>query len=186
MMEMKKKLDISDIFAPKFHSSELVFAGAMIALTLFLASQYSAQTRIIEGRDLTSQPGFWSWLSIFGMVAFGLPYICLVFKKYREIESPEPTARELSFWFRSTEYAAWFLSYVLLVPKAGYLPATIIFSCALTYRTGYRAKKFYLCAVLFSLVTVLLFKSFLNVAIPGGELYEMFPSSIRYFLIVNF
>lgn len=179
-------LDLSDVFAPKFHSAELVFAGAMIVLTLFLATQYDAQTRIVEGRALIAQPGFWSWLSVFGMLIFGLPYGVTVLKKHREIRSPEPAIVEVKSWIMSAEFAIWFLCYVMMVPNLGYILSTLIFTLIMTYRTGYRDKKYFIGSVIFSFGTVIIFKSILGVSIPGGDIYDVFPAQIRNFLIMNF
>jgi|GEM_PF-5204860 len=38
------------------------------------------------------------------------------------------------------EWAAWFLVDVWLVPIIGYLPMTLIFAPALTWRMGYRTR----------------------------------------------
>ena len=43
-----------------------------------------------------------------------------------------------------------------------------------------------LAAVLFGLATVVVFKSFLSVKIPGGMIYEYLPGAIRTFFILNF
>ncbi|MBU2983702.1 tripartite tricarboxylate transporter TctB family protein [Lentibacter algarum] len=181
-----KTLAVSDIFQPKFHSSEIVFATVIVLLSLFLAAQYNTQTKILDNRELLGQPGFWSWLSVFGMVVFGLPYFGTVLKKFRTIDSPEPIGKEIIYWFLSLEFALWFLAYVMLVPIVGYILATILFSLALTFRTGYTDKRFYFWAVVFSFANVIIFKGFLKVSIPGGQLYELLPAALRNFMITYF
>ena len=73
--------------------------------------------------------------------------------------------------------------YVFLVPMAGYLPSTIIFAVLLCYRVGYRSFRSLLAAALVATTVVVVFKSFLQVKVPGGQVYEMLPDSIRSFML---
>jgi hypothetical protein len=51
---------------------------------------------------------------------------------------------------------------------------------------GYRTPIMFKSGVAFALVVVIVFKSFLDVKIPGGAIYEFFPDSVRNFFILNF
>ena len=42
------------------------------------------------------------------------------------------------------------------------------------------------CAVLFSVVVVVLFKSLLQVKIPGGAVYNLLPDAARNFMTLYF
>ena len=93
--------------------------------------------------------------------------------------------RELRDWARALEFAAWFMAYVLLVPVLGYLPATLIFVPALSWRMGYRSARMLGIGVLFAVLVVVTFKMVLSVKIPGGALYEHLPEALRGFFILN-
>ena len=94
--------------------------------------------------------------------------------------------REAKVWASVVEWAGWFLAYVLLVPIIGYLPVTVAFTLLLTWRVGYRDRIMMISAVLFAIAVVLVFKSFLQVKIPGSALYEYLPGALRSFFILNF
>ena len=94
--------------------------------------------------------------------------------------------REAGRWLLALEYFGWFMEYVYVTPIIGYLAATVLFLVALTLRVGYRDKRMLVGAAAVGFAIVLIFKSFLNVKIPGGAVYEALPDSIRSFMIVNF
>lgn len=94
--------------------------------------------------------------------------------------------REARIWIGAVEWTGWFMAYVLAVPWAGYLPVTLVFAPALTWRMGYRSRFMLGISVLFAIAVVVLFKTFLQVKIPGGALYEYLPASLRNFMILNF
>ena len=78
---------------------------------------------------------------------------------------------------------AWFMAYVMLVPRLGYLPSTILFTLTLAFRLGYRDFRHLSGAVGVGIAIVVIFKSFLQVKVPGGLLYERFPDTIRAFML---
>ena len=98
----------------------------------------------------------------------------------------KPELDEGIAWIKSLEYAGWFLIYVIVVPIIGYLLATIIVAPCLTYRIGYRDKKMVAYSILTGFSIVLIFKTFLEVKIPGGAIYEFLPNAMRTFMILNF
>ena len=93
---------------------------------------------------------------------------------------------EILFWGRSIEFALWFLLYVNLVPVTGYLPTSILFMLGLTCRLGYRGIRMYAIAVATAFGIVVVFKTLLQVKIPGGQIYEYLPDAMRHFMILNF
>ena len=94
--------------------------------------------------------------------------------------------REFKIWLSVFEWAGWFLAYVALVPILGYLPMTLLFAPMLTWRIGYRDRLMLWISIGFALFVVLVFKSFLQVKIPGAAIYEYLPSALRSFFILNF
>ena len=107
---------------------------------------------------------------------------------FGSICSPRLAGRwlEVQFWLRAIEYALWFMAYVLLVPYLGYLPSTIIFILVLTFRVGYRDRKFFAAAAVVGFAVVVIFKSLLQVKVPGGQVYESLPDGIRALMLTYF
>lgn len=94
--------------------------------------------------------------------------------------------KEALIWLSVIEWAAWFLTFVFLVPVLGYLPVSVIFAPLLTWRMGYRSRLLLGISVVFAALVVVVFKSFLQVRIPGAMIYEYLPGALRSFFILNF
>ncbi len=94
--------------------------------------------------------------------------------------------KEVGFWLRSFEYAGWFMVYVILVPLIGYLPSTIFFTVALTIRVAYPRRPFLGAAVVLAVTVVVIFKSLLQVKVPGGQVYEALPNGLRSIMLTYF
>ena len=94
--------------------------------------------------------------------------------------------QEAKRWLQVIEYCVWFIAYVWVVPNLGYLISTLIFLPALAYRAGYHNRKMMTYAAGIGLSIVVIFKSFLEVKIPGGAIYEFLPNALRSFFILNF
>ena len=86
----------------------------------------------------------------------------------------------------SLEYAGWFIAYAVIVPLAGYLPSTVVFAVLLTLRAGYRSRLMVTAAAASAVVTVLLFKTFLQVKLPSGQIYELLPDGLRQIMLTYF
>ena len=94
--------------------------------------------------------------------------------------------QEVWLWITSLEYAGWFVAYAIVVPYAGYLPATVVFAVALTLRVGYRKTSTVLISAVCAVVIVLLFKTFLRVNLPSGLIYESLPDGLRQIMLTYF
>jgi hypothetical protein len=168
-----------------------MFAIFMFALALVLLSQLGAQTKWIDGVGVIVQPRFWPALSLTGMLLFSLGYLIQSLVDVRRADGTGLNDRiwqpqELLNWVRTLEYAAYFLLYVLLVPRLGYLPATLIFCLLLTLRAGYRSHHFIVWSLAGGFLIVLVFKTFLMVKLPAGRLYQSLPEGIGKFMIQYF
>ena len=73
-----------------------------------------------------------------------------------------------------------------MVPILGYLLATVLFALALAFRLGYRSAKWMAVSASIGFVIVLVFKTFLQVKVPGGQIYEFLPTALRSFMLTNF
>ena len=160
----------------------LVFALLFVAFSGFLLSQLPGQAKFSAKGNLVAEPAFWPAVGVIGMTAFGALHLLGTFRRKRPVGS----LAETGIWMRSIEYLTWFMVYVFAVPVIGYLPATLIFTVLLALRAGYRNHWMLGAAAFAGLGIVLVFKTFLSVKIPGGAVYDLLPSSLRSFLIVNF
>ncbi len=176
-----------DIFEHEQKPGDTFFALIFALAALFLLSQIAEQTKWVKGVDTMMQPRMWPLVALIGMTLFGLGHL---FYSYKDLKRhPALTLfqpEELVMWVKPVEYALYFLAYVYLVPILGYLLTTILFCIFLCLRTGYRQAKMVLISVLVAIGIVLLFKTFLQVKIPGGQIYDWFPDSVRNFLITYF
>ena len=170
---------------PRKTRAEVLFGIGALFVALMLGAQIGTQTKWINGLSLVRQPGFWPAVSIGGMIVFGGFELFHTVRRYR-LEGGEGALSELGYWLKASEYVVWFMVYVFAVPVTGYLPTTLVFAGLLTYRLGYRSWSMIGAALVTGLMTVVIFKTFLAVKIPGGAVYEYLPDVIRNFLILNF
>ena len=59
----------------------------------------------------------------------------------------------------------------MLVPILGYLPSTVLFAVFLALRTGFRGARTVGIAALFGVFVTVVFRAFLQVKIPAGDVY---------------
>lgn len=161
---------------------DLVFATVFLLLSLWLASQLQSQTIWANGQHLFAQPRFWPAVGVFGMAGFGALHFL------SSVASDRIPGRwpEVLSWVRALEFVGWFLAYVWLVPWAGYLLATVGFMAVLTLRMGYRDLRMIGAAACTGVAIVLLFKTFLQVRLPGGQLYHVLPDGLSTFMLTYF
>jgi hypothetical protein len=168
-----------------------MFAIFMVIVSLFLISQFGSQTKSVEGVRILVQPRFWPAISLGGMLIFSLGYLIQSLRDVARGSGRTQNARiwqaeELLNWLRTFEYAAYFLIYVMAVPRLGYLPATLVFCVLLTLRAGYRDLKSIGWVILGGVIIVVVFKSLLNVKLPAGAVYNFFPEEIGSIFIKYF
>lgn len=169
----------------RFHGplrGQMLFVVVFFAASLILLAFLPDQTKWVKGTKLAAQPRFWPAIAVFGMVFFaGLHLWYLPRKRFVRDD-----AREWMRWFWAIEFVLWFLAYVVIVPRLGYLPTTMAFVPLLAWRMGYRSRFYMWVSVAFAVFVVVMFKSMLEVKIPGGMIYEYLPGGLRNFFILNF
>ena len=160
---------------------QTLFAVLFMALAGFLALSYPSQITWVEKTRLFTQPGFWPAVSVTGIGLFtALHWLHLRPRRVRRDDWLEGL-----YWLTVLEFALWFLAYVWLVPRIGYIFASVLFVPALGLRMGYRGRFWLAVSVAFAVIVVVVFKGFLDVKIPGGAIYDYFPSALRNFFIQN-
>ena len=161
---------------------QLIFALSFFGLTLLLLSLITSETRWVAKTKLVAQPRFWPAIALTGMAVMGGLHLYLL--PWRRVTRYD--LWEARKWVSVGEFALWFMAYVLLVPILGYLPVSVVFVPALSWRMGYRSRGMMGLSVCFAIGVVVLFKTFLSVKIPGGAVYDYLPDALRSFFIVNF
>ena len=161
-----------------------IFAACVLLLAVTLLLFADTELKWKTNTSFHLQPGFWSIIALSGMAFFAI--VQLVQPPWK-IEKPVhfDWLRWAHNWLGPVEYAVYFLVYVYLVPWLGYLPSTLLVFPLLVLRAGYRGRKYLAMSWIVGLAIVILFKSLLQVKIPGGELYSIFPDAIRNFLVLR-
>ncbi len=165
-----------------FSLAQVVFGILAFLVALVFLILFPFQIQVFDELAFHKQPGLWPLISLVGMLIFGF-FQVVQYWLNKEMLSEPGFVSESVVWVKALEYAGWFMAYVYLVPATGYLPTTLFFAAMLTWRLGYRSFRMIGSAVLAGLVIVVLFKSFLQVKIPGGAVYQFLPDATRNFMI---
>lgn len=176
---MTRSKGLQELFKRYRRPGDIVFASAFLIVSVFLFSQLGTQAPWKPKAPIFSQPAFWPTVAVSLMVVFAAFHLLSSFLSTRL----QGRWTEVWAWACSLEYAGWFMAYVFLVPKLGYLPMTIVFALLLGLRAGYRSAKVFGVLVLLSVLIVVVFKGFLQVRIPGGLVYEYLPTALRSFFL---
>jgi len=105
----------------------------------------------------------------------------------RRFMLPTSASFEVSKYVAALEFVLYFIVYTVSVPILGYLASTVVFGTFLTWRLGYRSRVWILRGVVCSFVTVVLFRSLLQIKTPVSIwLYDQLPSTLRAFMLTYF
>lgn len=179
---MSRVKTLQALFKRYRRPGDIVFAWAVLLISLYLLSQVFAQTAYKPGAVLFSQPRFWPAVSLLCMTGFAAFHLLGSMLS----ERIDGRWKEVLLWLSSLEYAAWFIAYAALVPWAGYLPSTVVFTLLLTLRAGYFTSGMFKAAVFCSVLIVILFKTLLQVKLPSGQVYELLPDGLRQIMLTYF
>lgn len=173
--------DEQDIHARTRNAGQIWFVAGALVLTLVLLSQIRGQTLWVDGKiSFAAQPRFWPAVGLISMaVGLGL-HLWRMKRRWPGLADKV----ELRRWLEPVEYVIWFMVFVFMVPVIGFLPMSVGFACALTWRLGYRGKFYLIAAAAFAIGTVLFFKAGLGVRIPGAWAYGFLPNPLQSFFIV--
>ena len=171
--------DDTDIQPVTRIAGQVIFVGAALALTALLLAQIGQQTTWAEDEVFAAQPRSWPAVSLGVMVAG----FALHFWRMKRRRPNRFDREELMRWAQPLEFMIWFMVFVFAVPIIGFLPMSVAFALALTWRLGYRRRAMFVIAALFAVAVVVLFKGFLGVRIPGAALYELLPDGMRSFFL---
>ena len=175
------------LFEVRRHPGDLFFASVLFLLALFLLSQLPFETRWFNRVDLPLQPRFWPAVVLGAFTFFSglhLMQSWIAWRKTVPRPSTLPTC-ELLRWLRPLEFALYFVAYAASIPWLGYLLSTAAFMPLLGLRTGIRSPSGLGLLAGMGIGIVLVFKTGLEVRMPPGALYDLFPPQMRNFLIRN-
>lgn len=179
---MSRTKTLQVLFKRYRRPGDIVFAWVGLLFSMFLLLQLFDQTAFKPGAKLAAQPRFWPAVSLGCMASFAALHLVgsmlseRIYGRWKEV----------LLWTSSLEYAGWFIGYALVVPYAGYLPSTVIFAVILTLRVGYRSAAAIGAAIMSAIFIVLLFKTFLQVKLPAGRVYEVLPDGLRQIMLTYF
>ncbi len=179
---MSRVKTLQALFKRYRRPGDIVFAWFALVVSVFLLSQLGSQTTWKDGGKLFAQPMFWPAISLCGMVLFAAFHLL----GSALSERIHGRWQEVRLWMAALEYVGWFIVYAAMVPITGYLPTTIAFSILLALRAGYRSSIMLVSAVAGAVFIVLLFKTFLQVKIPSGQIYEWLPDGLRQIMLTYF
>ncbi len=179
---MSRVKTLQALFKRYRRPGDIVFAWFFLAFAVFLLFQLTSQTQFKPGGKFFAQPRFWPAVSLIGMAGFAALHLL----GSALSERIEGRWREVFLWVRSIEYAIWFVAYAAVVPIIGYLPATVLIAVLLTLRAGYGDRQILLAALVSAIAIVVLFKSFLQVKLPAGQVYEYLPDGLRQIMLTYF
>lgn len=175
-------MDKSELLEVKTRGSgQVVFVIFAFLGAVLLLSQIGTQTEWNDrARNIAAQPRLWPGIALIVMVvSLGLHWRFLRRRRPNSLDWGE-----VRRWVEPLEFLVWFLAYVVAVPRLGFLPMSLVLACALTWRLGYRSPGALLIAAGFAVAVTVLFKGFLGVNIPGAQIYEFLPASVRTFFLV--
>jgi len=179
---MSRVKTLQNLFKRYRRPGDIVFAWVAFVFSVLLLSQIMDQTTWRSGNKLFAQPRFWPAVSLGGMAIFAALHLL----GSALSERIHGRWQEVWLWVCALEYAAWFIAYASAVPYTGYLLTTVVFAVALTLRAGYRRPLIIISAAVCAVVIVVLFKTFLQVNLPSGLIYEYLPDGLRQIMLTYF
>ena len=168
---------------------DLLFAAASFALALFLLIQLPEQTRWFNRVDPLLQPRFWPSVVLGAFTLFSGLHLVQSWIARNDPDHPDASpvpVGELLRWLRPLELAVYFVVYAASIPWLGYLLSTVLFMPLLGLRTGIRSPAGLCLLAGLGVGIVLVFRTGLEVRMPPGAMYDLFPPAVRNFLLRNF
>ena len=191
------RFKVENLFAFKRGRGDLVFSvimlGVVLLLLLYFGSESGWEQRKLPqkrfGKILKQ-----AWVGPLLCMAILLPAAIVnlwqsVKKRRRDIRQrvPNRIRYELMMWVKSFEFIAYFLIYTFTISYLGYLLSTLLFAVLLTYRLGYRSRRWMAISLASAFAIVVLFRTILQIKTPINIwLYNQLPAGLETFMKVYF
>lgn len=211
-----KKVKVEDLFKFRRARGDLQVSIVAACIAVFFLVTFSTyggwDTRKLPD-DVSAFVAYqFGWIEIEGRVtrlgrilkqAWVVPMLCLMVlvptallnlrSSYNEHQwrrrFQQPTSAKFEFakYLAALEYVVYFILYTIAVPYLGYLVSTIILGCYLPLRLGYRTPRWVLISFTTSFLSVVLFRTFLQIKTPGNIwLYDQLPIAQKAFMLTYF
>ena len=110
-----------------------------------------------------------------------------VYRWRKRFQLPTNMRYEFEKYGQALEFVAYFIAYTLVVPILGYLLSTLILGTFLTWRLGYRSRKWIGIGFASSFAIVIVFRTLLQIKTPVSIwLYDQLPNASRSFMLTYF
>ena len=193
----ERKFKVENLFEFKRITGDLTLSIIFLLFVVFLLIYFNSESGW-SARDLNQKRVGkilkQQWVGPLMCMAILLPATILnileafkAYKKSKRLLLPNKIMYEMTQWIRSLEFILYFLVYTFSITVLGYLISTLIFAVFLTYRLGYRTKKWIFISLFSSFVVVLIFRTILQIKTPVNIwLYKFFPENLEVFMKIYF
>ena len=177
--------DIAGFVQTISQAGDLVFAIFFLAVSLFLLARLGGQTELVKRTGTVAQPAFWPTVAVALMTGFAVPAP----HRFSGVSAGRGALGGGEILDSIRRIRALVHGLCLdgcPAARLGYLPSSIVFPALLAFRLGYRAPRKLGFAAASGVTVVVLFKSLLQVKVPGGAIYETLPDAMRAFMLTYF
>jgi len=193
----ERKFKVENLFEFKRITGDLTLSIIFLLFVVFLLIYFNSESGW-SARDLNQKRVGkilkQQWVGPLMCMAILLPATILnileafkAYKKSKRLLLPNKIIYEMTQWIRSLEFILYFLVYTFSITVLGYLISTLIFAVFLTYRLGYRTKKWIFISLFSSFIVVLIFRTILQIKTPVNIwLYKFFPENLEVFMKIYF
>ena len=193
----ERKFKVENLFEFKRITGDLTLSIIFLLFVVFLLIYFNSESGW-SARDLNQKRVGkilkQQWVGPLMCMAILLPATILntleafkAYKKSKRLLLPNKIMYEMTQWIRSLEFILYFLVYTFSITVLGYLISTLIFAVFLTYRLGYRTKKWIFTSLFSSFIVVLIFRTILQIKTPVNIwLYKFFPENLEVFMKIYF
>ena len=193
----ERKFKVENLFEFKRITGDLTLSIIFLLFVVFLLIYFNSESGW-SARDLNQKRVGkilkQQWVGPLMCMAILLPATILnileafkAYKKSKRLLLPNKIMYEMTQWIRSLEFILYFLVYTFSITVLGYLISTLIFAVFLTYRLGYRTKKWIFISLFSSFIVVLIFRTILQIKTPVNIwLYQYLPENIEIFMKIYF
>ena len=193
----ERKFKVENLFEFKRITGDLTLSIIFLLFVVFLLIYFNSESGW-SARDLNQKRVGkilkQQWVGPLMCMVILLPATILnileafkAYKKSKRLLLPNKIMYEMTQWIRSLEFILYFLVYTFSITVLGYLISTLIFAVFLTYRLGYRTKKWIFISLFSSFIVVLIFRTILQIKTPVNIwLYQYLPENIEIFMKIYF
>ena len=193
----ERKFKVENLFEFKRITGDLTLSIIFLLFVVFLLIYFNSESGW-NARDLNQKRVGkilkQQWVGPLMCMAILLPATILntleafkAYKKSKRLLLPNKIMYEMTQWIRSLEFILYFLVYTFSITVLGYLISTLIFAVFLTYRLGYRTKKWIFISLFSSFIVVLIFRTILQIKTPVNIwLYKFLPENLEVFMKIYF